>query len=92
MIAFDVPAHIWLTLTLLVVGGGFWAFDDFIAERYRSSREADYAAYGLNDPDREVLGRDAQQELHAKSARYVGYGFLALGAVCGVALLIRLIV
>jgi hypothetical protein len=92
LIAFDIPAHLWLTVTLFAVGGGFWAFDDFLAERYRADREADYAQYGMNDPDREVLGREVQQELHSRSARLVGYGFLVLGAVSGLALLVRLIV
>lgn len=93
MIPIDIPAHIWLTVTLLAVGGGFWAFDDFLAERYRADREFnDYAPFGLGDPEREALGREAQQDLHAKSARYVGYGFLGLGTISAVVLLIRLIV
>jgi hypothetical protein len=88
----DIPLHIWLTLSLFAVGGGFWAFDDFIAERFRINRELDYGEFGLEDPEREMMGREAQQELHARSARYVGYGILGLGMVSGVVLLVRLIV
>jgi hypothetical protein len=39
-----------------------------------------------------MMGREAQQELHARSARYVGYGILGLGMASGVVLLVRLIV
>jgi hypothetical protein len=46
----DIPLHIWLTLSLFAVGGGFWAFDDFIAERFRINRNWTTANSGWKTP------------------------------------------
>lgn len=91
MIAFDLAAHGWLALMLLVVEAGFWTFDDFLAERYKGSREMDFAPFAISDPEQETSEHGEYADRHAKSARFVGYIFMGAGALLGIVWLTRLI-
>ncbi len=91
MSAFDLAAHGWLAVIVAGVGAALWTFDDFLAERYKASREMDFAPFAISDPEQETSGREEYSERHAKSARLVGYIFMGVGALLGIAWLARLI-
>lgn len=84
-------AHLVLTIGCFAVGACFWLFDDFFAERHEVDQDFHYGTFGLNEPERDQLGRDAYRERHSKSARYVGYAFMGVAVISALVLVLRLI-
>ncbi len=87
----DLAAHGWLALIVTGVGAALWTFDDFLSERYKASRDMDFAPFAIPDPEQETSEREDYAERHAKSARLVGYVLMGAGVLFGIAWLARLI-